>query len=294
MKSYNNGESRLRIKLKEKLSSRIVNIFNTSSKIDSKYVDELFNVIADINNEESIFTNLEESLESLAYNIFYTQIYYRIDNYKNDIITEINESSNLTRTIIGIIKESAEELDEDKKQAFYKLIGNNYMIMASLYKYRKNFYDSSINILCKKADVQKLHGKITLKTPMVKLFELTESEECSRLQRVLDILMKYGNNLIITGKYGIKRSNHNELGLSNDDIYSLSLLTKIDINHDGFIMKFMKSIYGLTNIKEGIDHVYNPIYNLHSIIYNISNDTDVMILLNTYENIVLLIKEQLN
>ncbi|OAG33637.1 hypothetical protein NEIG_01510 [Nematocida sp. ERTm5] len=268
------------------LRKKVKNEFNNKQgKMEKEDKIKLYDIVTEITKKERIFRNLPKPLENLVHNILYIQMYNRIiskdiDYNEDSITTRIIESINQTDTIIDIIKETAEELStRNKKGAFYGLMENNHIIMASIYISRKKFYDSSINILCKSINIPELDDKMTPEDAIIKLCELTQSKKYSRLQRVLDILMKHGNNLIITDKNGVKHSNASRLGLNNDDIKSLQLLTRIDehINSDDFSKFLEDSIYGsiCDKIKQdGRYYSVYSIYKLYSIVYDISKHED--------------------
>ncbi|KAI5155756.1 hypothetical protein NEPAR06_2028 [Nematocida parisii] len=264
MEGYIDDEE-LRIELQKEIGHK-------KGRIARSDIEKIYKIITDINRKTPIFEDLPESLTNLAYNIFYMQIYNRtrVCDYK-DIILKINDSITQTSEIIDMIKEEAEALDSgSKKEAFYKLISNNHSIIAQLYRHRKNFYDSSINVLCEKADRSELGEEITSKDAIIKLLELTESGECSRLQRVLDILMKDGNKLTITDNSGKEQSNASDLKLTDDDIYSLQLLARIEfLDFDSFTHYIIDNlIYNLIQDKDKDKKLHNSIAWLYHIIYN--------------------------
>ncbi|EIJ89378.1 hypothetical protein NEPAR06_0476 [Nematocida parisii] len=242
-------------------------------RIGYEDINKIYKILMDINRTTPIFKDLPEPLTNLAYNVFYIKINSRnieCDYNEDTAISAIKDSIAQIYAIIDVIKEGAETLDsESKKEAFYKLMGNNHMVMTEVYRYRKNFYDSSINILCKKAGISELNEEITSTSAIIKLCELAESGECSRLQRVLNILVKHGDNLTITNTDGEEQSNADKLGLTNDDIYSLQLLARTEesdffeftyniINH-----LIYESIYVQDNDKD----LHNSIPKLYYTIY---------------------------
>ncbi|KAI5168259.1 hypothetical protein NEIRO02_2521 [Nematocida sp. AWRm79] len=255
-----------------KLKTELQKEFNSKEEMKREDIYKIYKIVVVMTRNNRKFKNLPESLTRLAYNILYIQIYNRIINYTygNSTISEIKNSITQTYAIIDIIKEAANELDsESKKQAFYRLIGNNHIIMASVYRHKKNFYDSSINILREKAGIPELDGKITSIDAIIKLFELTESEKYSRLQRVFDILMKHGDNLIITDNNGVEHSNIDNLGICDDDIYSLQLLARIeDLDFVYFTSFFINSSIYNSNYSEDL---YNSIFGLYYTIYIMSS-----------------------
>ncbi|KAI5156355.1 hypothetical protein NEPAR06_2162 [Nematocida parisii] len=256
-----------------------------NGKMELEDIDKLSNIITDINREERIFTDLPEPLSILAYNILYIQMYYRIlcksIIYTDDIaISIVNNSISHTELIIDVIKEAAEGLNsEDKKQAFYDLMGGNHIIIAEVYILRRKFFDYSINRLCEQENISELDDTVTPDNAMVKLCELTKnSKEHSRLQRVLDILMKHGNNLIIPDNDEVEQSNVNNLGISYDDIYSLQLFKRAGMEYFLNSNEFLnKSIYGSIYIKT--EHNEPPfkyfITNLYNSIFRMSINRDV-------------------
>ncbi|KAI5167655.1 hypothetical protein NEIRO02_2147 [Nematocida sp. AWRm79] len=211
---------------------------NKRGEMDHEDINKLFNIIAEINKEKRIFTGVQEPLANLAYNILFKQLFHRIihRNYTEDsIISKVYNALIHINSIVDIIKELGDELDsDDKKEAFYNLIGNSYLLMAEGYIFRKKLLDLAIDKLCEKEGISKLDDKITSNNAMNKLCELTESKDSCRFKRALDILVKHGDNLIITDENGEEHSNISNLGITEDDIYSLQLLTKAndyDINN---------------------------------------------------------------
>ncbi|EIJ87854.1 hypothetical protein NEQG_01926 [Nematocida parisii ERTm3] len=265
------------------LRKQVQNKFSKQGKMKEEDINTLYDIVTEINKEKGIFIDLPEPLERLAYNLLYIQIYNRIIydgiEYNEDIIItdKIIESIKNADTIIDIIKEAAGELhSEDKKEAFYRLMGNNPIIMAGVYILRKEFFDSSINVLCKSINIQELDDKMTSEGAFNKLCELTESGECSRLQRALDILVKHGDNLTIVdvGDDETKHSNASSLEITDDDIKSLQLLTRIDMWRAAEFSKFLNdSIYDpiINKIKQhGTWHPIYSICDLYGSVYNTS------------------------
>ncbi|EIJ89386.1 hypothetical protein NEPAR06_0468 [Nematocida parisii] len=223
------------------------------------------------------------SLTNLASNIYCIQMYQWNKYMKKPGIKPskslIEEKSvNYAYMVIDTIMEVAEELgSEDKKQAFYELMENNHIIMAGVYKIRNEFYNSDINVLCEKAGLPELDDKMTSEDAMIKLCELAESKNCSRLQKALDILVKHGDDLIIVDKDGME-SNASNLGLKNDDIKSLQLLTRIDTWGIGDFSEFlMSSVYGsiynfYNNNRD--NNIYFSLYNLYVTVFDMSTYID--------------------
>ncbi|OAG33622.1 hypothetical protein NEIG_01495 [Nematocida sp. ERTm5] len=180
-----------------------------------------------------------------------------------------------TCNIIKAIKIGSDILDKNQKEAFYDLIMDNQLIITEVFKLRREFYDYSVNILCNNEDIPELDNEITSKHAMIKLFELTETGEYSRLQRALNILMKYGDILIITNKYWIRRSNHNELGITRDDMYSLRLLTRLDKLYTSNLYEFLKESVYNTIAVFGCKFKEFTAYNLYTKIYNMSKQVDI-------------------
>ncbi|OAG32123.1 hypothetical protein NEIG_01854 [Nematocida sp. ERTm5] len=264
-------ENELRTKVQKKIQEEFK---DKEGKMKLEDRDKIYKIIADINREERIFRNIPSIIENLAYNILYIQIYNRIiykDTYYNEgsIISEIIDSVKNIDVFIDIIINITEELtSDDKKLAFYNLIGNNHRIMACVYKLRSDSLNHSINILCKNKNILELDEEITSEDAMVKLCGLTDSGNSSRLQRALDILMKHSDNLTITDNNEVEQSNASNLGLTDDDIYSLYLLTRTS-KYDSFkFMEFLKdSIYNSICIKSN-RHIRYLICNLYDIVHS--------------------------
>ncbi|KAI5129015.1 hypothetical protein NEPAR04_2470 [Nematocida parisii] len=261
--------------------------------------DDIFKIISDINGIGRIFTELPEPMVNLAYNILYMKLVEvgvlttDLNLLKSTGLDKIKNAIKSTNIIINIIMRVGEEIQNNyQRKEFYNLMGSNYIIMMYVYKIRSNFYNYSINILCEKAGIPKLNGKVSQEKAISKLCKLTKSKKCSRIVRVLDILMNHGDNLIITNKNGIEQSNASKLQISKDDIKSLQLLTRT-YTQDGFSSYVIlnNSLYRLFYIKS-INFKHNPVYNLYNEVFNMcinpdTNETET----DSYINII---KEHLN
>ncbi|KAI5167390.1 hypothetical protein NEIRO02_1922 [Nematocida sp. AWRm79] len=226
-------------------------------------------------NEKPIdaLTNLTNNIYGIQTYEWNTYIHETGGDWNENSIKE--KSSKQTSMIIDIIKEVAEELgSENKKEAFYRLMENNHIIMANIFMIRKEFYTISIDILCNSISMLKLDAKITAEDAMIRLCKLTQSRKCSRLQRAMDILLKHGSNLIIKDENGIEQSNASSLGLNNDDIYSLRLLTEISKWNRQELSEFLIcSIYGsiFSCSKNNMStDPYFSIYNLYVTVFDMA------------------------
>ncbi|EIJ89387.1 hypothetical protein NEPAR06_0467 [Nematocida parisii] len=235
------------------------------------------------NLQEGINIKPPKAITNLENVITYIQIsqkkYLADYNSKGKINTEIRNYLVRTYGIIDTIMEVAEELgSEDKKQAFYELMENNHIIMAGVYKIRNKFFNFAINVLCEKAGLPELDDKMTSEDAMIKLCELAESKNCSRLQRALDILVKHGDNLTIVDKDGEEQSNASNLKLTNDDIYSLQLLTKTNKWGATAFSEFLVcSVYGsiFGEAPCSTNNFLNySIYNLYNIVFVMAVEGD--------------------
>ncbi|KAI5168052.1 hypothetical protein NEIRO03_2563 [Nematocida sp. AWRm78] len=81
----------LRIKLQNEFEGK-------EGKISKEDKNKLYNIIAEINREKVIFTEVPEPLENLAYSIFYRQILQRVMD-KNFVYTEDNIISKFNASI---------------------------------------------------------------------------------------------------------------------------------------------------------------------------------------------------
>ncbi|OAG32432.1 hypothetical protein NEIG_01355 [Nematocida sp. ERTm5] len=266
--------------LRDKIEKELI---NNDKLVGNK--DDIFKIISDINKTTRIFTKLPEPMVNLAYNILYIKL-VEIGVLTNDFnlfiptgIHKIKNSIKSTDIIMNIIMRVGEEIQNNsKRREFYNLMGSNYIIMLYVYKIRSDFYNYSINILCEKAGIPKLNDKISQDEAISKLCKLTASKKCSRIVRVLYILMKYGDNLIITDKNGIEQSNASKLQISKNDIKSLQLLTRT-YTQDSFSSSVIlnNSLYKLFYIKSinSINFKNNPVYNLYNEVFNMCINTDI-------------------
>ncbi|KAI5168032.1 hypothetical protein NEIRO03_2363 [Nematocida sp. AWRm78] len=212
---------------------------------------------------------IPDKLINLANNIYYIQLNHRSINthaYNNKIKNECLKHAGM---VIDIIMKAAKELDsKDKREAFYELMGNNHMIIAEVYMRNIFDFNYAINVLCRNEGLPKLDIEMPSEDVMLKLCELTESKECSRLQRAFDILMKHGDNLI--EDIWIKQSNASNLGLSRDDVKSLQLLARTDKwNKEHFIEFLKESIYDSISVTEKPARC-SSIYDLYITVLNMA------------------------
>ncbi|KAI5167495.1 hypothetical protein NEIRO02_2008 [Nematocida sp. AWRm79] len=261
--------------LRERIKEEFINNNKEEIELESKY--EIMNIIVDINRNNEIFIDLPVPLRKLAYNMIFIEVFKRTEvGYRytyNDILTVINDSINYIGLIMNIIINIAEDLEDNhKKEAFYRVMGNNHMIIAAVYQCRNDFFCNTIDKLCEIHKIKKLDYKLYSDDALIGLFEPNKYKKCSRLQRALDILMKHGDNLIIRDEKGIEQSNARKLGISNDDIKSLQLLRRV---YQEDIFSIISVIYDSIHIKNKNENETVSIFWLYLFILNLSTSMDI-------------------
>ncbi|KAI5129848.1 hypothetical protein NEPAR08_2205 [Nematocida parisii] len=226
----------------------------------------VMDMLARINDEVKIFSGIPEQLVSLANNSLLLQVYQRTDLiYSEDaVVSVVGTSINYIKAVIDKLVAIADNLqDNDKKEALYNLIGGSHLFMAYfLCNYRKQFFTENVNTLCELHGIPKLNEKTTSNYALVSLFELTESKKCSKLQRALDIIMKHGNDLFTIDETGLKTSNASKLGISNDDIKALQLLTRVEYDSVYNLMWIAYRSISIENKNTGQKMSFDSLYDL--------------------------------
>ncbi|OAG33246.1 hypothetical protein NEIG_00996 [Nematocida sp. ERTm5] len=138
-----------------------------------------------------------------------------------------------------------------EKAAYYDMVNENHIITALAYSYRPNFLYNIVRTIDSKRIDARL---INTDCPAIldSLFEIVPKFGCSRLQRVLDILLQHGDNLSMLNQN--TEENMKKLGLSLDDIYSLQLYTRAQ-QFDRF--NLIREIYNSIVIQDINGHQYN-------------------------------------
>ncbi|EIJ88053.1 hypothetical protein NEPAR06_1001 [Nematocida parisii] len=237
--------------LRERIKKEFINNNKEEIELKGKYKDKVTNIIVDINRNNEIFIDIPVPLRKLAYNMIFIEVFKRTEmGYRytyNDILTVIKDSINYIGIIMNIIINIAEDLQDNyKKEVFYRVMGNNHMIIAAVYQHRNDFFCDTIDKLCEIHKIKKLDYKLYSDDALIGLFESNKYKKCSRLKRALDILMKYGDNLIIRDNNGNEKSNARKLGISNDDIKSLQLLRRV---HQEDVFSIISVVYDSIHIK---------------------------------------------
>ncbi|OAG30730.1 hypothetical protein NEIG_00242 [Nematocida sp. ERTm5] len=250
--------------LRDKIEKEFI---DKEGQVGLNETDKLFNILADINRERRIFTEIPEELVNLAYNIFYIKLFDRvmdkpISNYKDIIISEANESIKSAGMIINTVIKTANQLKGFSiAKGFYNCIKNNPIIMAAGYKIRQRIFNSFINTLCEKEGIPELDDKITKKEANTILAVFEKSKLCCRAQTALHIVMKHCNVINITDENQIKQLSADGLGISRHDIETLQLFQRANpISGDEF----------LTTLNNDDDCIKPILYNsLHTALFNI-------------------------
>ncbi|KAI5125929.1 hypothetical protein NEPAR04_0271 [Nematocida parisii] len=178
---------------------------------------------------DSIFNEKYPLLNNLAYNTFASLLLYNtytIKEFNEDcVIDAVKESIRLASILIDSIERGGLLIPQGRQRsAFYSMLDKMHIfsiLPASFLEYiRKDiFYALYLYFYNKNKSFKKLSNEDVMR----KLCEINEFENCSNLDRVLDILAENIGNFTIYDNNGILQSNLHNLNLSDNDMYLLQL-----------------------------------------------------------------------
>ncbi|KAI5125930.1 hypothetical protein NEPAR08_0266 [Nematocida parisii] len=178
---------------------------------------------------DSIFNEKYPLLNNLAYNTFASLLSYNmsiIKEFNEDcVIGAVKESIRLADILIDSIERGGLLIPQGRQRsAFYSMLDKMHIfsiLPASFLEYiRKDiFYAFCSNPYSKSFFIEEISSNCSLR----KLCEINEFENCSNLDRVLDILAENIGNFTIYDNNGILQSNLHNLNLSDNDMYLLQL-----------------------------------------------------------------------
>ncbi|KAI5169990.1 hypothetical protein NEIRO03_2743, partial [Nematocida sp. AWRm78] len=193
--------------------------------IQSKIIKLVLNAY----RRDSLFNEKYPLLNNLAYNTFTSLLLYNthiIKEFNEDsAIDAVKESIRLADILIDSIEKGGLLIPQGKQRsAFYSMLDKMHIfsiLPASFLDYvRKDiFYALYPNSHSKSLFIEKISFEYSLR----KLCEINEFENCSNLDRVLDILAENIGNFTIYDNNNIMQSNLHNLNLSDNDIYLLQL-----------------------------------------------------------------------
>ncbi|KAI5127452.1 hypothetical protein NEPAR04_0867 [Nematocida parisii] len=230
--------------------------------------EQVIELLIEINNEEPIFVGMPEPLQSIANSGFFTQISLIIysKDTKDDAITGIMASVNYVNSIIDNIIEVSNTLSANyKKEAFYRLLDNQCFFLNTAFIAKNSFIFKSIDQLCEIHDIQLSVSDFSSSELLYFFMASDKYRTSTELKRTIEILMKYGDRLIIKDQNGITQSNILNIGLCREDILELKIFRSIAITD---LTEFMNLMCKVMHVKikgrENCDPI--PLFNIyHSI-----------------------------
>ncbi|EIJ87615.1 hypothetical protein NEPAR06_1444 [Nematocida parisii] len=218
--------------------------------------------------ESAVLNNLEYN----AFMVFLMQRLNNIDTIDADLYIEaVKNAIRDTKTTITGIENAAKKIKIPKQRdAYYKLMNSNHLFIANISIVRSYVWTDIIHALYPYYATKKLN-KISSSKALDEILELTGDGECSRLQKVLDIITNNTGKFTRCNELGEKESNLDTLGLSEEDIESLHLFTSVNYKHLSMIIK---KIYNSINIESTKDGDFDKIIVLKSLFFFLENSSN--------------------
>ncbi|EIJ87328.1 hypothetical protein NEQG_02451 [Nematocida parisii ERTm3] len=233
---------------------KIKKLYSSEDTFQGKYAP-----IAQMINSQ-IIRSIEREFGGLYVNKTYDIL---IKSIFDDIIKNIKIRASIVWNTINHVTE-----DDRQRAGWHTIMNNNHLNVVHNYLPWKDFLYNTLDEFSTKQSIKKPTEAIYSADVIKRLFELTESKECSRLQRVLDILEQHGKEIVTINESGNEESNMKKLGLEPDDIYSLQLFTRANPYE---IDQVIADMYGMISIQDQDDVEHNVLKDI--ITLSLFNDT---------------------
>ncbi|KAI5166677.1 hypothetical protein NEIRO03_1105 [Nematocida sp. AWRm78] len=261
-------------KLRKQLTLKIEEI-NKESRILRAPLKTFAPIILSVCTRGEVFKEESALLNNLEYNAFMVFLMQRLDNVDTidvDLYIEAVKSAirDTEITITGIENAAKKIKIPKQRDAYYKLMNSNHLFIANISIVRSYVWTDIIHALCPYYATKKLN-KISSSKALDGLLELTEDGECSRLQRVLDIITNNTGKFTRCNELGEKESNLDTLGLSEEDIQSLHLFASVNYKH---LSTIIKKIYNSINIESTKDGDFDKRIVLKSLFFFLENSSN--------------------
>ncbi|OAG31378.1 hypothetical protein NEIG_02400 [Nematocida sp. ERTm5] len=221
------------------IMNKIKNLYSSEDTFQDKYAPI----------EQMISSQIIRSITREFGGLFVHQSYDSlIESIFNNIIKNIKIRASIVWNTINDVTE-----DDRQRAGWHAIMNNNHLNVVHNYSPWKDFLYNTLDEFSNKQNIKKPTEAIYSTDVMKRLFELTESKECSRLQRALEILEQHGKEIVTINESGSEESNMKKLGLEPDDIYSLQLFTRASPHE---VDQVIADIYGMVSVQDqdGVEH----------------------------------------
>ncbi|KAI5129217.1 hypothetical protein NEPAR04_1937 [Nematocida parisii] len=254
---------------------KIKKLYSSEDTFQGKYAP-----IAQMINSQ-IIRSIEREFGGLYVNKTYDIL---IKSIFDDIIKNIKIRASIVWNTINHVTE-----DDRQRTGWHTIMNNNHLNVVHNYLPWKDFLYNTLDEFSTKQSIKKPTEAIYSADVIKRLFELTESKECSRLQRVLDILEQHGKEIVTINESGNEESNMKKLGLEPDDIYSLQLFTRANPYE---IDQVIADMYGMISIQDQDDVEHNVLKDI--ITLSLFNDTTTGHINKKIKTFIKNLKESMN
>ncbi|KAI5154889.1 hypothetical protein NEPAR06_1356 [Nematocida parisii] len=254
---------------------KIKKLYSSEDTFQDKYAP-----IAQMINSQ-IIRSIEREFGGLYVNKTYDIL---IKSIFDDIIKNIKIRASIVWNTINHVTE-----DDRQRTGWHTIMNNNHLNVVHNYLPWKDFLYNTLDEFSTKQSIKKPTEAIYSADVIKRLFELTESKECSRLQRVLDILEQHGKEIVTINESGNEESNMKKLGLEPDDIYSLQLFTRANPYE---IDQVIADMYGMISIQDQDDVEHNVLKDI--ITLSLFNDTTTGHINKKIKTFIKNLKESMN
>ncbi|EIJ93309.1 uncharacterized protein NEPG_01651 [Nematocida parisii ERTm1] len=246
--------------------------------LDTLTVTKVICLIFDLYKREILFQDKFKYLNNLAYNTFMIMI---SRNIKDDqILTAeavndaIRKSIEETEIIMSAIEEAGNEMkDAKQRKAYYNLMNNNHLSIMLQYSHIHDYILKDLKDAVNAYNPTFL-SQLTPQEAEEALLKCSILSKTTRLQKVLNILIKHGGNLSGNNDNGEVIANFSSLHLTSDEIYSLQLFLSTGYDNLFYPIQTMeKSIFVLEHAYEEFSF-FKPVFS--ALFFFLSKDCQII------------------
>ncbi|KAI5146365.1 hypothetical protein NEPAR07_2325 [Nematocida parisii] len=246
--------------------------------LDTLTVTKVICLIFDLYKREILFQDKFKYLNNLAYNTFMIMI---SRNIKDDqILTAeavndaIRKSIEETEIIMSAIEEAGNEMkDAKQRKAYYNLMNNNHLSIMLQYSHIHDYILKDLKDAVNAYNPTFL-SQLTPQEAEEALLKCSILSKTTRLQKVLNILIKHGGNLSGHNDNGEVIANFSSLHLTSDEIYSLQLFLSTGYDNLFYPIQAMeKSIFVLEHAYEEFSF-FKPVFS--ALFFFLSKDCQII------------------
>ncbi|KAI5167960.1 hypothetical protein NEIRO02_2289 [Nematocida sp. AWRm79] len=258
------------------LADKIREVYSIEN-LDTLTVPQVICLIFDLYKREILFQDKFKYLNNLAYNTFMIMVSRNIKDDQilsaeavNDAIVKSIEE---TEIIMSAIEEAGNEMkDANQRKAYYNLMNNNHLSIMLQYSHIYNYILKDLKDAVNAYNPAFL-SQLTPQKAEEALLKCSMFSKTTRLQKVLNILIKHGGNLSGHNDNGEVIANFSSLHLTSDEIYSLQLFLSTGYDNPFYPIQAMeKSVFVLEDVYEEFS-LFKPVFS--TLFFFLSKDCQI-------------------